>query len=298
MLDRESTFADEKIVAMLKEDFIPVAIDQCYTRRQQDTEGDFYRKIAGQGPRNDFNNTTQGLYIADAAGKLIAYNNNRGPERIRKLMEGAVANYTAPQCKPIVEERVDAKFDPLPPAGAMVVRIGTKVMDGYEKTDDPWQLIFQKSVARDNLWILKNEIDSLENNEVPQALARRIARFHLVDNTRGQPSAWTLSEIRDLEMTIKDGKLAGTVRLEAEDQSRGYDAKLSGEVSVKNGQLTQFDVVVDGQYWGASRFTLEPPTGKFPLVVAFQLPESKDIADAIAPSGARGWVDGYLYPER
>lgn len=298
MLDRESTFADEKIVAMLKEDFIPVAIDQWYTRRQQDTEGDFYRKIAGQGPRNDFNSTTQGLYIADASGKLISYNNNRGPERIRKLLEHAIANYSAPECKPLEEEKVDSKFDPQLPSGGMVVRCGTKVMGGYEKSDDPWRLIFQQSVARDNLWILKAEIRSLQKNEMPKSLARRIARFHLVDNTRGQPAMWESAEIRELEISIKDGQLAGAVHLENDDHSRGFKAKLSGEVSFKDDKLTQFNVVAEGQYWGTSQFTLEPPKGKFPLVVAFKLPDVQDIADSIAPSGSRGWVDGYLDPDR
>ena len=39
---------------MLKNDFVPVAIDQWYQRQQQDNEGEFYRKVAGQGLRNDF----------------------------------------------------------------------------------------------------------------------------------------------------------------------------------------------------------------------------------------------------
>ena len=77
MLDRESTFKDAEIVSLLKSRFIPVAIDQAYQRRQKDTEGDFYRKIAGQGPRNNFKSTTQGLYLATASGKLLGYNNNR-----------------------------------------------------------------------------------------------------------------------------------------------------------------------------------------------------------------------------
>ena len=66
MLDRASTFADEEIVALLKTRFVPVAIDQAYQRRQQDAEGEFYRRIAGQGPRNDFRNTTQGMPIDPA----------------------------------------------------------------------------------------------------------------------------------------------------------------------------------------------------------------------------------------
>ena len=68
MLDRESTFADPDIVKMLKSRFIPVAIDQAYQRRQKDAEGEFYRKIAGQSPRNNFNSTTQGFYVATASG--------------------------------------------------------------------------------------------------------------------------------------------------------------------------------------------------------------------------------------
>lgn len=298
MLDRESTFADPQIVKMLKEDFIPVAIDQWFTRRQQDTEGDFYRKIAGQGPRNDFNSTTQGLYIADAAGNLIAYNNNRGPERIRKLMQIARGSFVAPKCEPIKEETVDAKNDPKLPTGAVVVRCGTKVMGGYEKSDDYWRLIFQRAVARDNLWILKPEIDALAKGDVPASLARRIARFHLVDNTRGQPPSWALSEVRELKLSLDGEKLSGHVRLETRDQSRGYAAKLSGVVSFKDGKMSNFDVVAEGDFWGTGRFTLEPPKGKFPLVVAFRLPDESDKSDSIPPSGSRGWVDGYLDPER
>ena len=66
---------------MLQEDFVPVAIDQAYQRRQKDKEGNFYREIAGQGPRDDFQNTTQGFYAATAAGRLLFYNNNRDPDK-------------------------------------------------------------------------------------------------------------------------------------------------------------------------------------------------------------------------
>lgn len=59
---------------MLKADFVPVAVDQAYQRRQKDTEGEFYRKIAGQGPLSDFQGTTQGFYIATSTGELLLYN--------------------------------------------------------------------------------------------------------------------------------------------------------------------------------------------------------------------------------
>ena len=78
---------------MLQTEFIPVAIDQAYQRRQKDTEGEFYRKIAGQGPRNNFQGTTQGFYIATPAGKLLLYNNNRDPQKIRRLLTEKLAQF-------------------------------------------------------------------------------------------------------------------------------------------------------------------------------------------------------------
>jgi hypothetical protein len=298
VLDRESTFADDTIVAMLKEHFIPVAIDQWYTRRQQDTEGEFYRKIASQGPRSDFSKTTQGLYIADPGGKLIAYNNNRGPERIRKLMEKALASYVAPVCEPLEEKETDKKYDSQPPEGAVVIRCGAKVLDGYEHTKDPWQQIFQRSVARDNLWVLKGEIESLQRGELPQPLIQRIARFHLVDNTRGQPPTWSFAEIRSIKVSLQGKKIVGNIHLETEDGSRGFIAALDGEIDFDNATLTKFELVATGPFWGTGQFTLEPPKGKFPLVVAFQLPSPRDKSDFIPPHGSRGWVDGYVFPDR
>ena len=101
MLDRASTFADPEIVQLLKSRFIAVAIDQAYHRRQQDAEGEFYRKIAGQGPRNDSKKTTQGLYLASASGELLGFNNNRGADRIKALMKQALEQFQAPTATPI-----------------------------------------------------------------------------------------------------------------------------------------------------------------------------------------------------
>ena len=90
MLDRESTFADAELVRMLRADFVPVAIDQACQRRQQDAEGEFYRRFSGQSPRHDFSQTTQGFYVATAAGELLLYNNNRDPAKVRRLVAEAL----------------------------------------------------------------------------------------------------------------------------------------------------------------------------------------------------------------
>ena len=294
MLDRESTFKDAEIVSLLKSRFIPVAIDQAYQRRQKDTEGDFYRKIAGQGPRNNFKGTTQGLYLATASGKLLGYNNNRGGDRIRRMMKKALEGFEAPAAGVIKRSKVDARYNPKPPEGGLVVRVQSKVLGGYEKTEDRWRKIFQDTLSRDNLWVTKEEQDALAVGRVPPALQKRIARYHLVDNTRGEPPMWKADEIRSIEFSLKDGRLRGSVHLETASGERGYKVSLLGHVEKKNGKITRFDLVALGDFWGEGTYTRGAPKGRFPLGASFTLADGSDIADGVPPQGSRGWVRGYL----
>jgi hypothetical protein len=303
VLDRESTFAHPEIVALLKTKLVPVAIDQAYQRRQQDTEGDFYRKIAGQSPRSNFQSTTQGFYIATSNGHLLVYNNNRDPEKLVRLMRQALVDFEsrAPAqehqqqpAKQLKAGKVDERFNPQPPADGLVLRVRAKVLGGYEATDDRWQSIFQHAVSRDNLWVTAEEHDALVRGEIPRGLQRRMARFHLVDNTRGEPPMWEPAEIRDLHMEITDGQIRGSVRLETARGDRGYSAELYGVLDSHAGRVLRLDLVALGDFWGEGPFTRNAPQGKFPLAIAFTLADGTDVADAIPPQGSRGWVDGYL----
>ena len=294
MLDRASTFADPEIVKLLQTRFVPVAIDQAYQRRQQDAEGNFYRKIAGQGPRNNFQGTTQGIYIAAPDGRLMVYNNNRGPERIRKFLKQALVDYKPTTTADVKTGAPDARYNPRPPKGGLVVRVRAKILDGYEATDDPWRRIFQSAISRDNLWISQSEHRALVKGDVPATLGRRLARFHLVDNTRGEPPMWQENEVRSVRLSLKAGKLSGTVHLATDDGSRGYQAKLLGEVEVRGGNVVRIDCVALGEFWGEGRYTGGAPKGKFSLAVSFTLADGTDVADAIPPKGSRGWVRGYI----
>ncbi len=298
MLDRASTFADPEIVKLLQTRFVPVAIDQAYQRRQQDAEGRFYRKIAGQGPRSNFKATTQGIYIATPAGKLLVYNNNRGPEKIRRLMKQSLESVRAADLKrdatPIARGKLDARYNPKPPEGGLVVRVRAKILNGYDETNDPWRRIFQSAVSRDNLWISKSEHESLVRGKFPESLERRLARFHLIDNTRGEPPMWKDDEIRKLEMKLADGKLTGRVRLATANADRGYEAEVRGNIETRQNQVVRFDVVVLGKFWGEGQYTRGAPKGKFPLAVSFTLADGTDTADQIPPQGSRGWLPGYI----
>lgn len=301
MLDRASTFAKPEIVELLKKDFVPVAIDQAYQRRQQDSEGDFYRRIAGQGPRHDFQNTTQGFYIATPSGKLLLYNNNRDPEKLLRLMRKSLAEFQSnsepPQDIESTDtdvEKVDRRYNPQPPVGGLVLRVRAKVLGGYEPTDNQWRRIFQSALSRDNLWVTAEEHRSLVDGTIADSLAQRIARFHLVDNTRGEPPFWKADEIKSLRLNAEAGRLSGNIRLSNASGDRGFDAELFGDLEADDGVVSKLDFVVRGQFWGEGRYTGGAPKGKFPLAIWFTLADGTDVADRIPPQGSRGWAEGYL----
>ena len=296
MLDRASTFADPEIVQLLKSRFIAVAIDQAYHRRQQDAEGEFYRKIAGQGPRRDFKKTTQGLYLASASGKLLGFNNNRGGDRIKALMKKALEQFQAPTATPIEAGPVDDRYHAPLPEGGMVVRVQAKILGGYEPTTDYWSKIYQDSLSRDNLWVTRAEYEALVSGQLLPVLQRRIVRFHLLDNTRGEPQMWKAEEITAVDLSLEKGRLNGTVHLETASGNRGYKANLLGHIEHKNGKITRFDLVAHGQFWGECTYTPGAPKGKFPLAISFTLADGSDVADGVPPKGSRGWVQGYLQP--
>ena len=284
---------------MLRTRFVPVAIDQAYQRRQKDAEGEFYRKIAGQGPRSNFQSTTQGLYIATAQGKLLLYNNNRDPAKVQRLLKEKLnifqqnlAEYS--RAVAIKPGKVDARYNVSPPKGGLVVRVRAKVLGGYEPTTDRWRAIFQSALSRDNLWISAAEHQALVQGQIPVSLQKRIARFHLVDNTRGEPPMWRDKEIRQLKMTVRGNRIEGQVLLRTDSGDRGYQAELFGELEVKAGKVVRLDLLVRGDFWGDGPYTRNAPKGRFPLAVSFTLADGTDVADRIPPQGSRGWLPGYL----
>lgn len=284
---------------LLRTKFIPVAIDQAYERRQKDAEGEFYRSIASQGPRKNFQGTTQGFYVATPAGELLLYNNNRDPEKVLRLTKKAYVTFAASKSakratKPIASGKVDARYNPVPPEGGLVVRVRAKVLGGYVATSDRWRKAMQTALSRDNLWITQKEHAALVAGELPEKLMRRLTRFHLVDNTRGEPPMWQDKEVRKIEFERDGKRIRGSVLLRTEDGKRGYVASMLGFVEVEKDVVTRFDLVVNGEFWGEGRYTRNAPAGRFPFAVSLTLADGSDVADAIPPQASRGWVEGYF----
>ncbi len=272
-----------------------LAIDQWYTRRQKDTEGDFYRKICLQSPQNNVNSTTQGLFLVTPDGKLLGFTNNRSPEWVREMLKKGLAKFEPGEAALLENKNPDPNFNYRLPEGGLVLTVTSKVLSGYEAAVNAEIGFFQNSLGRDVLWMRKDEHQALVRGELMDSLKRRLAMYNLIDNTRGEPHPWTKEEIKKLDLTLKDGVISGNVHLSNETGSRSYTCEVRGNVEVKDGKVTRFDLVAKGPARGASGCTeAAKPKGEFTLAVACRLASGQDEADKVMPQGAKSWFPDYM----
>jgi len=317
------------MIRLIAQNFIPVADNDWYSRRRKDAVGQFFRKVADQGPRNgEGGSTRQGAYVLTADGKLLGYNNNRGFERRKGMIEEALKawnaipeNARAPGAIKVPDislDELDGDFVRTPPEDGVILEVFTRALvsgeNGYSawngnEGDEPGT-----QSARDHMWLKKEEWKALlqagrsassreDAADIPKRLACRLIRFHLVDSTRGEPPMWNLNEMKSYEMTIyqmKDGgfRINGKVLLEAEGK-RGFSANLSGEIRVysKSGRPSKFEILALGEHWGEGTFTRGARKGKSPLGIAFRL-AADDAPGRAVPPQASSWEKGYYEAEK
>jgi hypothetical protein len=173
-------------------------------------------------------------------------------------------------------------------ATAIASTIADRVQKERHRKAKTTSAIYENSLGNDHLWIRKDEAEQLAKGILPKSVQVRLVRFHLVDNTRGEPLFWKQEEIKYLEMALAKGQLAGAVRLETKAGDRGFHARLRGVVEVKGDKVTRLDLVAKGEFWGEGPYTRGAPKGKFPFAVAFRLSDGKGNERRIPPGGARG----------
>ena len=210
---------------MATEDFVPVAADDWYQRRRQDAEGEFFRKVADQGPRKgEGGGTRQGIYCFTADGKLLAYKNagqNAGGRRATNSSGHWRSSRKLPSRPPragrasrwATAGKPDPRYTRTPPPGGLIVSVYTRILD-RDGDECPARGRARRTggdaAARDHLWLTADEVRSPgpaegragRTYDVPTAVADRIVRFHLVDNTRGEPPFWRRDQVRRAKLTL------------------------------------------------------------------------------------------------
>ena len=282
----------EELLRLLRTRFVPVAVDQHIHRRLKDAEGEIFAKVLRQAGRG-LDGGSQGVFCFTPDGKLLSFANVVNAEPALRLLQTALEKFDpSAAIDPESLLRSDRPPLPEPPADGLIVEVTSKVLSGYPDTGRP--KFWEESLGRDHLWIRKDEADELVKGRFPQSLARRIARYHLVDNTRGEPPMWEASEVKSLSLAIDGQRITGAVHLETERGNRGYQADLAGAIETKDGKITRLDLVAKGQFWGEGAFTRGAPPGKFPFAVALRLVTEDCAAARIPPQAARLGADEYL----
>ena len=300
MADRLLVFGNPEVQRALKEDFIPVAADDWYQRRRKDAEGDFFRKVAGQGPRYG-GGTKQGHYVFTAQGRLLGYNNNRGPERRLHMMRDALKKWEAiskEEKEAKIEDRgkLDAKYARQLPNDVQVVKVSSRILE-----EDGGKLVALSEqkigtlAAVDHLWLKKEEVELLFDlvkkggGEFPEVLKRRIARFHLNDSTRGEALSWHADEVRSMKLVVSsEGLITGKFSIESKNGKIGYEGEMRGRLSfLSEDSLGVFECLVLGEHWGEGPWTRGARPGRSPLGQVLKLSPATSGHDQIPPQSIR-----------
>jgi hypothetical protein len=322
-----SAFADPDIIKMAQEDFIAVTGDDWYQRRRQDKEGEFFRSVADSlGKRGENGNTRQGIYCFAADGTPLAYKNaGQNAQVMKEVLQDALFKFDRlPEAKRkagavTVEDhgRPDPRYSRTPPTGGLIVKAYTRILDykndayckGACKTTGG------DKAARDHLWLTADEVKSLVPEKAEAGfkyalapkVAERITRYHLVDNTRGEPFHWTKQEVRSKRFTLTvvsatadaielrlEGEAVVATDADVEKADRGYEARLLGNLRYVPAKKTfaRFDVTAIGTHWGETALTRGAREGKTLLGVSFELAGDKP-GDRVPPQGIRNLDDYY-----
>lgn len=316
-----SAFADPEIIKMAQNDFIPVAADDWYQRRRQDKEGEFFRRVAtALGKSGAGGASRQGIYCFTADGTPLAYKNaGQDADVMKQVLRGALGKFDqlpAAQRKPgaiRIEEHgpVDPMYSRTPPANGVILKVYTRILEhknGAYCTGTCTKTGGDKA-ARDHVWFTAADVQALapaqmergHHYPVPPPLVERLARYHLVDNTRGEPVFWTRDQLRSSRMTLTvvavtdtaiDLRLDGEVLLATDADfdraERGYAARLLGQLRYRPAKKTfdRFDLTVVGSHWGETPQTIGARPGKSLLGVSFELAGDRP-GDRVPPQGIR-----------
>lgn len=345
MASRALAFSDPHVIELATTAFVPVAENCTYLQRQQDAEGEFFRQVAEQGHyggRTDPTDTRQGIYACAADGTFLASVNTRAAEKMLDMMRRALdawearrSTAQAPSAQPSpaspngrgASEPIPALFEADPryvrqsPPGGISLKVYSRDLPrprgesaGAERDD--WRL---RAWNLDHAWLTADEVRSLipsdpaagKSYPVPWPIVRRLARFHLIDNVRGEVSMWREEDVKEAVLTATvervDGariavRLAGRVLNKARGAwsiegngpavgtERGYDAQLLGYAAFdrERAVVERFDLVAIGSRWGATQYNVRgDDLGPAPLGIAFELAAGV-AADRTPPQGS-GW---------
>jgi hypothetical protein len=330
VIARQSVWTDPEVKELAAK-FIPAADEVGRLQSGKDAECQLFRKIAEQGHyagRTRPSRTRQGTYATTADGTFLASWNKNDPRFVARRLREALENWDrlkAEGRKFLGEDPLEIaqlnRADRFFPEGGLVLKVYTRDLP----RDPPQQERWADAWNQDFAWFTKDEAEKFlagagkigpgRTRKVPRTLVKRLARFHFLDNVRGQTPPFPARAIEDATLTSRVTAVDGDVvslRLEGrtkavqkgdwsirgfEDmnrpsgQERGLEMKLLGSARFdrKQGRFVGFEVVAVGTRWGGTQYNCrDNDLAPAPFGAVLSLAGASR-AERVAPEHFRGY---------
>jgi hypothetical protein len=309
--------------------FIPAADEVGRLQSGKDAECRLFQKVAEQGhyagrTRPSF--TRQGTYATTADGTFLASWNKNDPRIVARMLREALKNWDRVKTKgrkflgedPLEIAQLN-RADRCFPEGGLVLKVNTRDLPRDPAKKGRWADAWNQDFA----WFTKDEAEQFlagtigagRTRTVPRTLVKRLARFHFLDNVRGQTPPFPARVIEDATLTSRVTAVDGDVvslRLEGrtkavqtgdwsirgfEDmnrpsgQERGLEMKLLGSARFdrKHGRFVGFEIVAVGTRWGGTQYNRrENDLAPAPFGAVLSLADASR-AQRVAPAHFRGY---------
>ncbi len=310
---------------------MPTADEVWRLQKGSDADCKFFQAFADGGHYRGKGGTRQGIYVCTPSGKLLASANTLDANRVLELLRGALKKWDAlPPHERHLPEGIDLTprhrwEDSFPSKGLVLVSTNRDLpLDG--KPDAPrggrWN--------RDHVWFSSEEAKAWlppnprpgASHRLPDRLARRLARFHLVDNVRGQTQPFAseevcegriVVEVADVKGTTLRLKISGSTHVVADGpwllgdvhwkprkhHAHGVRTRLLGRATydLQRGAFTEFELVAVGRRWGVTQNNGRgKDVGPAPIGFVFSIAPRSD-AHRVAPTFVDMYgVDWVIHP--
>lgn len=308
----------------LAAEFVPAADEVHHLQHGEDAECRLFRTVAERGHyagRTEPSDTRQGIYACAPSGEFLGSLNSNDPRRVARMLEHALEAWRElPRERRLAAgdaqlenerlERLETRY----PEGGLVLRQFTRDLEREIERRD-WRT---RAWNQDFAWFTRAEARSLVPAILepgasvgwPKKLAERLARCHLVDDVRGQVTAFARGAVERVELTscvtsFEHGRamlefsgvsrvhesghwpVAGFADREAPaEQARGYAAELAGRAvfDVASERFVEFELVAVGLRVGGSQFNArERDLQAAPMGVWFELASDRP-EERVAPA--------------
>lgn len=261
---------DPAIVSLLREKFVPMAMDNVDFPNQSEAERDFLLDKGWQA-----STTGQSVFTAD--GRLLATGGFFDARGLEKFLREAMERFKSPNATAQIRKRTaeeeksrasQMKRKPVilfPPRDALVANMTWKVTGDYGRAEgnstsagDTYAALFQKAIGVDRIWFTREESAAMANGRWPATATRRLARM------MAYVSGAKHDAVKPAISLESGGRISGTWAA-----AGGKTGTIKGLMNVRDGNITSLQLLVQGAVCqvrdcGFSTNLQTIPAGKYP----------------------------------